>query len=285
MFIAGSDPKVPELCVSGLKGCMRYIWRSTQCADNIRVLREREGELFGNAFGGEKTRRSQIMLQIRNDATKTEKAPLLPHRMDNEYHGENATKTFSVDSKTGHFDLLVQSFAGNHDMFVSLFILTSLLYGFGRRSRKGMGTIEITGIEGDCVIKDCSFGIDNIFRLLKTVTDKPNSFEITTNGIKLNDKIKSNYPYIEHIHIIKPPLNACGRELIKKIGISLHNFSSEEFKGYIKGNKRFASSLLLSTTPEPACVVTQLHCTVKFNVEQRKKFLEDLQNRIEKCNT
>jgi hypothetical protein len=246
-------------------------------------MREREGRLFGNASGGETTCRSEMRLQIRGNNTRPANAAMLPHRKSPGYSGAQRNKALETPALTGSFDVCIQSPAPNHGMFVSLFVLTTLLYGFGRRSRKGMGTVQITGIGGEG--RGISFApdIDNILTLLNCVRGNGVTFALDGADIVSNAPSAgyryANYPYIERIYLWRPAAAGVDvKNIIERIGLSAHEYSGEKFIG--SARPRFASSLLLSTTPEPACIVTQLHCTESFDAGERDKFLNNLHGRI-----
>ena len=315
MFIAGVEkrknaqgrdeaiPEPPELRAAGIKGCMRFIWRALQRAEDIGALRKREGELFGNAFGDNATRASGMRMRIANFQKMSEYGigehyeKMAPHREDPNYVGPNKDKPLRVLAlkNGGTFDVIITSFCRieTHIKYVRLFTLTCLLYGFGRRSRKGFGTVVVTGVDGDGREIDWTF--DGIVKSLKALSEFGadyswlNDLEISAGGGGAAD-----YPYIENIRIAGSKTFVSTDGIIKQIGMAVHNAAAPPavdpvFLGSHNPRSRFASSVLLSTVPwgvdgqrkdEYCCIATQLHCTKAFNPTNRTDFYVDLDGRV-----
>jgi CRISPR-associated protein Cmr1 len=287
---------VPELRVTGIKGCMRFIWRAIQCADDVKKLRAAEGQLFGNAFGGKDNRQSDMRIRLMNMRFAAGMEVILPHRELDEYKSEpgydrGRTKAFSARAiKSGSaFDVAISSFgeAERHRDFVRLFALTCLLYGFGRRSRKGFGTVMITGIDGVGGYRDVGGAVNYTF---KGAEDNLNRLSIfgaeysrpNDTMIRAIARSPADYPYIESIKIAGTLIFDHTEDIIGQIGMAAHHHAGEIFLGTLKPH--FASSALLSTMPwdndNYCCVVTQLHCTNPFTLAKRDEFYEELDGRV-----
>jgi CRISPR-associated protein Cmr1 len=284
LFMAGAEPKSnPELRPAGIKGCMRFIWRAVHCAGDVDELRTKEGELFGNAYGGKATKQSDMRMRIEHRQLAIGKEDMLPHKNLGEYDGKR--KDFKIPAiKSGFsFDVIVTSLKDTeaHVNYIRLFVVTSLLYGFGRRSRKGFGTVAITGIEGA--------GAD-INRSFNGLADNLNALSLfgaryTASGTKINCarvKTPTRYPFIESIQLAGTRKFSGTQEIIGQIGMAVHHHSGG-FLGMAK--PRFASSVLLSSIPYGEngyrCIVTQLHNTSrKTNRRKQDDFFIELDGRV-----
>ena len=291
IFIAGTETNKPELRAASIKGIMRYIWRAVQCAPDINTLREKEGQLFGNA-NGDGTIVSPLRLQVVADRVEQGKVSMVPHRdLSEEYDGKG--KSFQVSAaafKIGStFTVRIITNAKvsqeQHNMYVHLFVLMTILAGFGRRTRKGMGSVVITSITGDA--KDVNFSIDkhqDLLPLLNFVSNKEigTIYKADINAIWSVPVTKPfNYPYIEYIFIWKPISKGIEPiHVTQQIGLSTHKFSNAVFTGTAR--PRFASSLLMSTVGDssPSAIITMLNCTKDFDINKREVFLDDLYGRI-----
>ena len=283
MFMAGHNKDNPELRAASIKGIMRFIWRAIQQADDIGKLRNVEGRIFGNAFGGKDTKASEMRIRVEEDNLAKKHEQMVPHRTLPEYGGRSFTS--NAISAGEDFSVVITSFADEklHIDFIRLFATTCLLCGFGRRSRKGFGTIKIKSIDGIGSHVDYGFtgAVDNLNALSKF--SAVYSFISDTEIAVKNQKPAAEYPYIESIKVAGTNGFSDSMDIIKQIGMSAHLFSRKMFLG--SANPRFASSVLLSTIPwnntQYRCIITQLHCTKKsFRPEERSNFYVELDGRV-----
>jgi CRISPR-associated protein Cmr1 len=282
----GREDSVPELRVPGIKGVMRFVWRAIQRSDDCNRLRKEEGELFGNAFGGKATEQSKM--RMKNANVKMTTAPETPvaHRRLGEYSGgggSNPAFTNQAIKAGATFDIVITSFVDPeaHRNYVRLFIVSCLLCGFGRRSRKGYGTVDIRGIEGPGEEIDRTW--DGLVGNLNALS--PNNVDYKLSGsteIVAESAAPDRYPYIERIRIVGKKRFDSTKDVYEQIGMVVHNYARENFLG--DARPRFASPLLLSTLPVEGdayrCVVTQLFCTKGVKEEERRKFFAELDGRV-----
>jgi CRISPR-associated protein Cmr1 len=275
MFMAGAEQLAPELRVAGIKGAMRFIWRAVQCADDVDKLHENEGKLFGNASGGKETKISDMRIHIENTRLATSAEFMTPHRKLYEYDGQK--KAFRVQAlKTGGaFDVVISSFGEveQHNDFVRLFTLTCLLYGFGRRSRKGFGTVVITGIDGigSNVDYTLSGAVDTLNKLAG-VSGTANYKQISDHEISVNCGNPAEYPYIERImYYSQNSDHTDNRTIQQSIGLACHDCKKSGKADFLgrSTKPRLASSVLLSEN-NGYCVITQLH--TKSDIAAREPF-------------
>ncbi len=136
MFLSGADGQTPELRPPSIKGALRFWWRAMNGHLSLKELKERESEIFG---GTEGSGRSKLLIRakILNHSTGIEM--LVPHKSFMKQVAFKANQTtfeikLSLTQKLDYFDEIQMQ---------SLFIITATLGGFGKRSRRGMGSVTI----------------------------------------------------------------------------------------------------------------------------------------------
>ena len=286
--VANNNNSQPELRAPSIKGAMRYIWRAVQCAtsEKINALRDKEFCLFGGVTPSKSyASRMRIFVKGFDIGRSIDINPLLPHRNSN-----NMKRSAIKNNAT--FDVVISTFKSSeeeHDNFVRLFILTTFLSGFGRRSRKGMGSVEITQISGDGNTIDYSPTPENICELLNKISILDNIVNYYfKNGIikpiegERNTNI--NYPCIEKVLFSKITYKNTD-ELIKSIGELSHYTQLTQNKPVFIGHinpKRFASPVICSSLPCEngyKCVITQIHCTETMDeaaINERDEYIGKL---------
>jgi len=176
LFMAGSDAKTPELRPSEFKGMMRYWWRAIQSESNIQKLRKKESEIFGGS--GDKEGKSTIIISVypqpRDFGSNLQQENQLnwnfnrqTRRLEGLHQGigylfyslvqrNRERKYIKPDFE---FHLEISSY--NLDSFKhATNALWAAIYlgGFGSRSRRGAGSIEVRSIESNTSI-DVDFRI------------------------------------------------------------------------------------------------------------------------------
>lgn len=307
----GREVLIPELRVAGIKGSMRFIWRAIQCADDVNQLRKDEGQLFGNAGGGEDAKPSALRMRVQNVCFDKGPKEMVPHRSLRDYDGNGKPFSAQALKSGGTFELVLTSFGSEdtHTDFIRLFILTTLLYGFGRRSRKGFGTVSIIRIEGtgnnigrdgeNDTNGDSSIGneicctwsgiVDHLNKLSKFGAqyswrdEMKMTVEVQFQSRQSKPLSADDYPCIEEIRLGKQSFPNTS-DIIAQIGMAVHHHTGKVFLGYSKGERRFASSVLLSTIPWGGDhfrgVITQLRCTKTCSLADRECFYQELDGRI-----
>jgi CRISPR-associated protein Cmr1 len=208
----GADGKTPELRPASIKGLMRFWWRAVNGdKKNLEELREEEAKIFGDT-----KRKSSFSIRVdRNLKLPKEENPL-PHKKkgDKGYHTKKAFKenqTFQV------------IFAGkNLELISNIFKLSTILGGFGQRSRRGFGSIQIVG--------------DEVLTSLNKVED-------FISTIPTFESSEINYSYIKNIKVDKNLSEHNYFKLLEKIGKTSHKYSDNMFGS---GNPRYASPLYIS---------------------------------------
>lgn len=140
MFLGGADGQTPELRAPSIKGTLRFWWRAMNGHLSLEELKKRESDIFGGTDG---SGRSKLLIKTDIISQETGIETLVPHKsfMKQRAFTVNQTK-FKVHLR------LIQNlkFFGKEQM-ESLFVIASTLGGFGKRSRRGMGSVTITNSE------------------------------------------------------------------------------------------------------------------------------------------
>jgi len=281
MFMAGENTRSPELRAASIKGNMRFIWRAIQRAGSWEKLREAEGKLFGNAYGGTETLASGIKIRLTNIKAQSGSECMVPHRKLGAYDGAGKPFPSSAIKQNSTFDVEVISFGDEqtHKNYVRLFTITCMLYGFGRRSRKGFGTVNVKQITG--AASDMNFKFEGAVDNLNVLSQFRAEYTRSGDKIVADSSSPANYPYIESIKLAGSKGFKETMPIIQQIGLLTHVHNGRKFLG--DSRPRYASSILLSTTQvedEFRCIVTQLHCTKRFDSDSRSKFYQDLDGRL-----
>jgi len=254
MFIAGADGVTPELRAPSLKGAMRYWWRAVQAEGDLDRLKKTEAGIFGGV--GEEGGKSSFRIRItRAESLRTNNYRLLPHHsgdrncfcvaINDERCSRGVTRRafspgqeFSVELSCGR---LSQAFPP--ERLQALFTLTSILGGLGKRSRRGLGSYEISGIGGRKPESVVDLGYIGV--LLNTLA--PGKFCINANGIVLNGACDGRYPFIREIVIGREYASA--ETLLETVGMASHDHDVDYLgfvgMGQYKG-QRLASPVYVS---------------------------------------
>ena len=229
MFMAGADRRGVELRPSEFKGMMRFWWRAIKAEDNIEDLRKKEAEIFGGT--GEKEGKSKVKIKIVPESISTGKYWPLPH---------SGTKKFTFDciEKDSAFNIVLMGGEKFLDIFRNTFVVSTILGGFGKRSRRGFGSIEI--------IEPSEFNFEDfekeeyIEKILEILNQIENRYQIKDSKI-VNTKKGGNYPWIKEIEIGRGESD--WEKLLKKIGNASHNHKNPSLGN---ASPRMASPIYVS---------------------------------------
>ncbi|NLI12586.1 MAG: type III-B CRISPR module RAMP protein Cmr1 [Peptococcaceae bacterium] len=263
MFMAGADNKAREasaleLRAPSVKGAMRFWWRAAQAESEIAILKQKEAAIFGGT--GKSEGKSKFGVRVSNPANiRRSNYQPLPHHTGDwrcfcvQSRGERCSKgrlqpaimehTFSV-AFSHSTDPLSQDFTQEH--LKSLFTLTAILGGLGKRSRRGFGSFQITKVNGQGQSK--AVDLNHILSLLELLA--PQKYYISGNNIILAGNCDGNYPYIKEITIGKPYKST--DRLLKVIGQASHDYHpyNADYLGFARNKKRLASPIYVSVTAE-----------------------------------
>lgn len=131
MFLAGADGQTPELRAPSIKGAMRFWWRALNGHLGLEDLKKQEGKIFGD-----NNKRSCFTIRITNKNEHQGQEKPVPHK--------GYTLSAIKSGSTFEVVLTIQEtpeFSCKH--LAAIFELTTLLGGFGKRSRRAMGGVKI----------------------------------------------------------------------------------------------------------------------------------------------
>jgi CRISPR-associated protein Cmr1 len=228
MFMAGADGKTPELRPSEFKGMMRFWWRAIRADDNIEKLREEEAKIFG---GTEKEGKSKVAIRITPLQVDFSSYKPLPHSKDKIF-------TLPCIKANSTFEILLMGEEKFINIFKDVFFLSTILGGFGKRSRRGFGSVAI--IEPKELYFENLQKEELLSKILDTLNQIDNHYEIRSSKI-VNRKSGGNYPWIKEIEIGYK--HDDWETLLKKIGNATHNHKNPSLGN---SSPRMASPIYVS---------------------------------------
>lgn len=267
MFISGADGSTPELRAPSIKGMMRYWWRAINSDLSIDDLRKKESEIFGNS--DESVGRSKFSIRISHHPDKHFNYKPMPHK------DKPFLNAFSVSQKFS-LKFLTQSKDNTLEIIKNIFILSSILGGLGKRSRRGFGSYQISKING--VEYNKIINLKNIYEILEDL--KPKLFILEKNKIILNKVSKVSFPYIKEIELGNNKSFNNHDQILKHIGESTHN-NDKDSLGFASGNERLSSPIYVSILRENNSFIPII---TTLNTESKKKLIniQDEQNKFKR---
>ena len=248
LFMSGADGKTLELRPSAFKGMMRFWWRAVRAESNIENLWKEEAKIFGAA--DEKFGRSKIKITLNPQQVKESKYKPLPHHTGDSSckflpscgsrsNPKRCSKGFRLSciNPGTTFDIILESWK-NIELYKNTFIISTILGGLGKRSRRGFGSIKIIKINKETL--DFSYSLESILQLLMSFNNL--NFELR-NQIIINKNSGGDYPWIKTIRLGKEENNF--EKLLKKIGEATHNFKNPAL-GFSDRQGRLASPVFVS---------------------------------------
>jgi len=179
-------------------------------------------------------------------------------------HKNYQIKSFGIEQK---FRIILSNNNENiisSEKLISLFQLTIILGGFGKRVRRGMGSLKINKYKIDnenWIENNQNINLENILDLLNNVNRK---FEIANNVIKSDFKRDEKYPYIKTIEIGNSKNNLL--LTISNKTNELHSNTGYKFSmGYADKYGRFASPIYVSTLNSNQAIISTLNTIPKEN--------------------
>ena len=269
MFLAGADGQKPELRPPSIKGAMRFWWRAMNGHLSLVDLKKRESEIFGG--GGTKATQSAFSIIADENNMKTADRAFVPHKSFMKQKAFIEGEKFSVK--------LVFKNEKYFEEISNLFILVSILGGFGKRVRRGMGSFKVISVdEKNNSMFTLPRGFNEIFNLLNKIN---NRFILKNNVISSMFKNPEKYPYIEQIELGKQDNN-----ILKKISNTTHEVKEMDKCAYevslghaFKG--RFASPVYVSIIDKLTPIVTILFAEPDKNKHNFNRGLQtEFKNKI-----
>jgi CRISPR-associated protein Cmr1 len=197
MFLAGADGSTPELRPASIKGALRFWWRAMNGHLELAEMKKREGEIFGGTDKGMGRSCFTVRLTNRQNITVVQ-AKSVPHKNNTSssiQHGTRFDITFSILPFKG------EGFVFGLDELKSLFELTAILGGYGKRSRRAMGCVKINSTKEPIDVKQYEKTIDNS-SVLSLLQKHSTHYKIQGESIFLSYQgTMQPYPWIRQIQI------------------------------------------------------------------------------------
>jgi CRISPR-associated protein Cmr1 len=234
MFMLGADNKTPELRPSEFKGMMRFWWRAIRACDDIDKLKKEEVEIFGGS--GENEGKSKVKITLKPIQIAYGEYRVLPH---------SETKFFKSNSikENSTFKILLTTYDDNYFETAKNALLISILVGgFGKRSRRGFGSCQI--------INSQQLNFENLSeqefmnKICETLNKISSTYSIQkeNNNVKIKNNQKGeNYPWIREIIIGRG--DNSWENLLKRIGNASHKNCDPSLGS---GKPRMASPVYVS---------------------------------------
>ncbi len=237
LFMSGSDSKTPELRPASFKGMMRFWWRAVQSESNVQELKQREAEIFGGS--GDKEGKSKILIKVypqpREFGSNLQQENQLRWNFNRQtrrlegLHQGIGYLFYSLIQRNRErqyikpdFEFHLEISSNNLESFkhaVNALWAAIYLGGFGSRSRRGAGSIEVISLESNNSI-DVDFRISqgNTNNAIKQYLEK------NINKILKKNNNPINYPSLQRskILILEPSEN--WKDALNKIGEIYANF-------------------------------------------------------------
>lgn len=277
LSLRGAKSSQMELRPPSLKGAMRFWWRAVRVDLRLEELKKQEADIFGSS--DEKIGKSKFNLRMvipdgdRLRANRKESIPV-------------GSKSLNMPVFNAEQDInIIISSHGTEDKqkyYEKILLITLILGGLGKRSRRGMGSIKATKYND--VICPAETDLDYIVELLNGIT--PNSYAIKNNDnfsvIKATNSEGERRPFIKEIQIGRPYKHY--RELLKTIAVSASKndclftgFVELKKEGHIKkatGHSRLASPVYVSVLKDEngyRPIITTLNCAFGKDIPKLKE--------------
>lgn len=257
MFLAGADSRTPELRPPSIKGAMRFWWRAMNGHLSLQELKKNESEIFGGT--GKHQNRSSFTIRVKSNAITPKEYKPVPHK-----HFQ--LPAIEPGSK---FDVTLSMCSGDEkknklslEKLKALFLITCYLGGFGKRVRRGMGSVNIEAIDDDTHGVPPQIDLRVIYNLIKEFSTH---YKLKEDRICFTYSGKApKYGYITEVRIG----SGCDSQdqLLRKISISTHEVKKRYANkyalsmGFAEGRVRYASPVYTSVLKGPVKpVVTTLN--------------------------
>lgn len=220
MFLTGADSRTPELRSPSIKGVMRFWWRAMNGHLSLRELKEKESRIFGGT--GNFQQRSSFTVRVIPQSVSIGNYRLVPHKkFDSQAFspGSLFDVTFTIEPTSDNHEEI------SLEKLKALFFITCYLGGFGKRVRRGMGSVNIIAIDNDIKKIPAKIDLNSILELLQNFSSH---YKIQNNKIIFSHPDRKKLPefgYITEIQIGKAnpnyknvlPANALSKSSGKRV--------------------------------------------------------------------
>jgi len=251
LLMHGVNKNIAELRPPSIKGVMRFWWRAIHGNLSLDELKEKESKIFGGAGDGNAVQ-SSFKIKLNSYHLKTKQFDPVPHKPKR----KDGSPYFTIIGFEDNQSFEIEFITHYKEIITKIFKLSTVLGGFGQRSRRGFGSIQID--DNNNHITE-----NSIKQLIKDINE----------GFNYSSKI--NYPYIKNIEIGKKynDINI----LIRTISSATHTYNYDGMFGAV--TKRYASPIYISiiknnNSYQP--IITTLNATKNID----KKRLQDFKGAI-----
>jgi CRISPR-associated protein Cmr1 len=235
LFMAGADGRTPELRPPSFKGMMRFWWRAMKGEDDITKLAEEEASIFGGT--GKEEGRSKVSLKLFGRNLKTNRFTPLPHKQTIfTFLGFEPKQDFKCVATFGSISDKETKIA------LAALRLALLLGGFGKRSRRGFGSISYKAFNNLAEVVEEIRDIDAAINKNRTFNGNGQKNEYSIILERDINVSTPAYPRIRKIHLGRN-YTSSHDELLKKIGDASHT-NRDNALGAI--NPRMASPIVIT---------------------------------------
>ncbi|GMQ57318.1 hypothetical protein AN1V17_17130 [Vallitalea sediminicola] len=235
----------PEFRITELKSLMRSTFRELYRFENLKDMKEKEKELFGDIKN-----KSPIALKIEYDKLRVSDKKIIPHKPKFE------KKCLSKGNQ------LKINLIGNDniklEMYIILLIQSSIIGSLGNRSRKGFGSFTVTDVEGFETDKYNKLLKENPIEIFCKMINYGHKYKGHFNICKKEQKIlghfndfftDGDFPYVKRVSIIK--INKEYDEILYEISKLTHDRLDDKLidkwftnKGYKIDSKKINKNIL-----------------------------------------
>ncbi len=274
MFLAGADGQTPELRAPSIKGAMRFWWRAMNGHLPLEELKKLEAEIFGGVGAGQG--RSKVIVRVSDSGLNIRSAELVPHKPFMKQQAIQEEEQFEVVLS---LTMNLPNFTIKH--LKHLFELVCILGGFGKRARRGMGSVYIIeSSTGDLIHSK----IDLAY-IQERISSFSPFYTLSRESIDFNYSGRSpKFGYIKQIQIGEAKKDG---ELLHTISNATHKVKEQNAYAYdpsmghaFKG--RYASPVYVSVikgSVKP--IITTLNIAPDKNEHQASRLIqEDFKKRI-----
>ncbi|RMG32632.1 MAG: type III-B CRISPR module RAMP protein Cmr1 [Methanobacteriota archaeon] len=250
MFLAGADSRTPELRPPSIKGAMRFWWRALHGHLSLKELKETESKIFGGT--GTVQARSCFSIQVKPKGSPREiKTRPLPHSQSKTFVlsafgvGTRFEVSFSMKDSLKDQNGTVM-FGMNH--LTKLFLLTCYLGGFGKRVRRGFGSVDVVEINEGRDGIPMEINLQYINGLIQSFSPY---YTLSNDRISFSFPGKAPaYGYLVKVELGEPYSKE--DQLLRKVGQATHDLKKrhghvyEASMGFAGRQGRFASPVFVS---------------------------------------
>lgn len=222
-------PASAQLRIPSIKGLVRYWFRALQVTDGTKMY-EQEVKLFGGS--SDKAFKSKLLLSLDKSLISKKQEVMLPHR-------ERKFTTPGIPAHTD-FTLDAQTYKKDERLFDTLLTYVQLSFylgGFGQRSRRGFGSIDLVEESFSTV----EAWLEHVQSLIEKVSDLPIVRQQSLLTVQKQTAL-AKHPLLQAVYVGKAFPTASDALLV--INQASHDVA-KQFSGALGSAKpRHASSLL-----------------------------------------